>query len=36
LRKEFLLMHFWSWMWQKHPKLFKFCEEHLKCDTLPF
>ena len=36
LRKEFLRMHFWAWMWQKHPKISKFCEKHLPFDTLPF
>jgi hypothetical protein len=36
LRKAFLRMHFWAWMFEKHPKIFKFCETHLKCDTLPF
>ena len=35
-RKEFLRMHFWAWMFDKHHKLFKFCDKYLPFDTLPF
>ena len=35
-RKEFLRMHFWAWMFEKHPKAFEWCDKYLPFDTLPF
>ena len=35
-RKEFIRQHFWGWMMYNHPKIFDWCDKHLKCDTLPF
>ena len=36
MRKEYIRMHFWAWMFERHPKMFKWCDTHLKCDMLPF
>ena len=27
---------FWAWLFEKHPKLYRWCDEHLPIDTLPF
>ena len=35
-RKEFIRWHFWGWMMDRLPKLYKWCDKHLKCNTLPF
>ena len=35
-RKEIRRMKFWSWMFEKHPKMYKWCNKHFPFDTLPF
>lgn len=35
-RKEFIRMHFWAWMMEHLPRVYWWCDKHLKCDTLPF
>lgn len=35
-RKEFVRMHFWGWMMEHLPRIYKWCNKFLKCDTLPF
>ncbi len=35
-RKEFIRQHFWGWMMEHCPKIYWWCDKHLKCDTLPF
>ena len=27
---------FWAWLFHTHPKVFRWCDEHLPIDTLPF
>lgn len=36
MRKEFVRQHFWGWLMNHHPKIFKWCDKHLPFDTLPF
>ena len=35
-RKRFLREHFWGWMFDKHKKIYWWCNKHLPFDTLPF
>ena len=35
-RKEFLRMHFWAWMFDHMPRLYRLCDTILPFDTLPF
>ena len=35
-RKEIIRMKFWAWMYEKHPKMFRWCSKYLPFDTLPF
>lgn len=35
-KKKFLRENFWGWMMEHMPRLYWWCDKHLKCDTLPF
>lgn len=35
-RKELMRQYFWCWIFCRYPKVYKWCEKHLKWDTLPF
>ena len=35
-RKEFIRRHFWGWMMEHMPRVYLWCDKHLKFDTLPF
>lgn len=35
-KKEHLRWNFWAWMMDYFPKLYWWCDKHLKYDTLPF
>ena len=35
-KKEFLRWHFWGWMMEYCPRLYRWCDKHLPFDTLPF
>ena len=35
-KKEFIRRHFWAWMMDHFPKLYRWCNKHLPFDTLPF
>ena len=35
-RKEFIREHFWAWMFDHCPRIYRWCDKHLPWDTLPF
>lgn len=35
-RKELARQYFWAWMMKHLPRVYWWCDKHLKCDTLPF
>ena len=35
-KKELAREKFWEFVMYKFPKIYKWCDENLKCDTLPF
>ena len=35
-RREFCRQKFCGFMMERFPRLYQWCDQHLKCDTLPF
>ena len=35
-RKRFIREHFWAWMMEHMPSMYKWCDKVLPFDTLPF
>ena len=33
---EFIRQHFWGWMMDHFPRIYRWCNKHLPFDTLPF
>lgn len=35
-KRELFREKFWGYMMERLPKIYNWCDKHLKCDTLPF
>ena len=35
-RRELCRQKFWGFMMERFPRLYRWCDQYLKCDTLPF
>lgn len=35
-KKEFMRWHFWAWIMDQMPRIYKLCDKYLPFNTLPF